>query len=268
MSDKPRNDFTEIFDLYEIRKDTSAAANASEFIRRQLDKYHKGKKLSELTDFEREIFIYITIRDKMLEKYVNSKKRPKVRNKINAYLSAHLTNYKKEIDNKQTLNDRLFKQYFFADSTDEELKEQYLLFKSAITDFNPSVVPPTFEEWKNVHYIPYFYIMDFENNKMNNIPSDDYETHITTSMLDHYILYALVKQFESITEKRLNIALIKEAYEYVSNFPSDFYDMPSKDYKQKFNISDDDYNSMILDYVLLEKYQTILRNYDFFEPIN
>ncbi len=161
MSDKPRNDFTEIFDLYEIRKDTSAAKNASQFIRRQLDnKYHKGKKLCELTDFEREIFIYITIRDKMLEKYVNGKKRPKVRDKINAYLSAHLTNYKKEIDNKQILYAKVLKQYFIEGSTDEELSKQYLLFKSAIIAFNPSVIPPSFEEWKIKHYIPYNYIRD------------------------------------------------------------------------------------------------------------
>lgn len=103
---------------------------------------------------------------------------------------------------------------------------------------------------------------------MNNTPSDDDYIYITTSKLDQYILYSLVKQVESITGKELNIALIKEAYEYVSNFPSDFYDMPSKEYKQKFHISDEEYNSMILDYVLLEKYQTLLRNCDFFELIN
>ena len=118
MSDKPRNDFTEIFDLYEIRKDTSAAKNASQFIRRQLDKHHKGKTLSELTSIEREIFIYITIQDKMLEKYVNNK-RQKVKDKINAYISAHLTIYKQEIENKQRLYAKVLKQYFIEGSTDE-----------------------------------------------------------------------------------------------------------------------------------------------------
>ena len=81
-------------------------------------------------------------------------------------------------------------------------------------------------------------------------------------------LLTLIKFIEIQYKKTINTDYIKECLEYIHNFPYDHFAIPTTEYKENLNLSDNDYNNQLLPYTLYEKYKLTLDSLDFIEDLN
>ena len=149
-----------VFALYDLTYSTESKKNKMrKYINRHLEKENgQWCKWDKLTLIQKDTFIYVTLRQGMFDKYVDSSKRAKISAVIDSYIKKAFLDSSKNVQKHNSLIAPIFEDYSCSSDTDSMKEEKYNLLRTVIQNFNPHVPIPSFEEWKKHPLSPYDYI--------------------------------------------------------------------------------------------------------------
>lgn len=250
-----------VFSIYELGYALEKDKNKiRKYLKRHLKKeYGENCDWNKLSAIQRDIFVYITIRQDMLSNYVGSSKCKRINSKIDNILKESFLDSAKDVKQHNSLTEPLFKNYF--DESDSDKKEKYKILKNAIQKFNPNVPVPTFEEWLSCPLRPYDYIGTFENEppELDN----DYEYIPSQSEIDHVVLQVLIKIVKEKLDIDINTKLIEECLTFLGNSEVERYETLPDEYDPQIPLSKEKQEKIIKLYRQYYTYKKMLDNLSF-----
>lgn len=228
-----------VYDLKFASKDIKDKIR--KYINRQLETEYR-KSWAELSSVEKDTFIYITIRQKMLTRYVDASKKNKINQSIDTYLKKTFLDSDSAVRKFNSIREPIYQNYFDMSDDDSTKKEKYALLCNTIRNFNPQTPIPTYEEWINYPLRPYDYIASFENEPLHVNSEIDYPSQ---AEIDHVILQVILTIFKEQFQKDIDIPLIKECLTYLKNCDIDSYDTLLTDYDPNINLPKEEQEQII-----------------------
>lgn len=235
MSEKKNEaqlDYKRIFSVYEIKwgynkdkeKDT-----AQKYLKRTLEKQFPGRKWNELSELEKELFIYFYITDYMIKKCVPANKQERIKEKIEAHVSGVYLNAANAIYREKTLRSRYFydKPAFDAIADDNEKakakKDAYKQFTKALQKVSPDTPVPSLEEWatdneeapKNIKDYELRHILSHEAVEPEPIKT---EPKASQADIDHVLLMTIVKILREQKIADIDVEKIEKCLTFINAF--------------------------------------------------
>ena len=208
--------YDRVFDLYGLKSaPTATKAKIRKFIRRRLIKAYQTTDWAKLSDREKDYFLYVAIREDMLDNYVDDSKHKKIITTIDNYLEQTLLYSQMDVQLHNDSVAHIFEKRF-SESTKEE---DYQWLCKTIHAFNERIPCPSFEEWEKRPLRPYDYIASYENEP----PEIKQEYEPQQSRIDHIILQVLLKVIKEHIGIEVDTELIEECLTYLDNHEIDQY---------------------------------------------
>lgn len=228
------------FEVYKLKTAyDSQKDKIRKYLKRTLEKeYGKGVSWSELSTIQQDTLIYVTIRQTMLEKYVDSSKHKAINENIDKHIKGRFLESDKELKKHNSTVQSIFENYFNSNDSDDEKEIKYNMLCTTISNNNPHVPVPSFDEWIKHPLRPYDYIASFNANT----DIADTKKYPTQSDIDHVVLQVLLKRINSISDIKelkqtiINIDLIEECLTYIKNFDIEPHDPVLTEYDPTLNI--------------------------------
>lgn len=255
-----------VFRTYEVNyADKKTKEKIRKFIKRQLNKEYPNRDWNALSKYEKDTFIYITIKHKMLNDYTVETTRTKLERKIDSYVKNEFLQFDSNIKQHNTLIGQLNCQYYNEHDSDEIKLEKYNELCKVIKSFNNYVPLPEFNQWINHPLTPFDYIISHESN-----PKCDNSFIVSESQMDHIIIEAMLKKFCEMNHLALNRDKIKECLNYLQDVPPDEFDYYPDEKDMKLLDTDEqlEMKETYTSFLKYEYYKKMLSNYDFFEDRN
>lgn len=204
--------FTELFNYYEIsRMNDTKNRRIRKVIKERLAKAYPSREWAELTDFEKQTFKLVTMKDYLIEE---SKNKTKIERKIKAELENTLYEANKALSAHNNYIDLLFKQFYDESASIEENHDSYLIFSSYCQKYFPSEIPPTYEEWIERPLRLYDIQQSiFEKNIELDNPYSSKCAPVSQSKIDHVILECVLLILENKLGTTIDIASIRHCLE-------------------------------------------------------
>lgn len=250
-----------VFRIYDLERADSTKKDA---IRHYLDR--KIKNVSpyiweNFNSVEKDIFIYITIRPRMLGHYITDENKiKKINRSIENYLKeTHLDAHKPLKTYNANIN-ALRENHYDSTDSESELLQKYKHLCNSINNYNPMVPKPTFEEWKSFPRRPFDYIESFQHDPIQYSDTKDYPSQ---SEIDHVIIQLLLKIVQEKANIKIDVPLIIETLTFLKNFETNNYDSLLNEYDPNIDIPKEEQDRLIdynRQYIL---YKQMLDNLDF-----
>lgn len=250
-----------VFKVYGLKNADDDKKDAiRKYIKRQLKKEH-SYDWEEFNSIEKDTFIYITIRQTMLERYVTDEgKRKKINQSIDNYLNETLLDSIKPLKTYNSKIDALFENHFDSTDCESVMKQKYIHLCNTINKYNPMVPKPSFEEWKRFPCRPFDYIESFQHDPTQYSDTKDYPSQ---AEIDHVIIRLLLKIVQEKANIEIDVPLIIETLTFLKNFETNNYDSLLNEYDPTINIPKEEQDKLIhynRQYIL---YKQMLDNLDF-----
>lgn len=259
-----------VFEVYELRyKTLKEKDTVRRFIKRAFKKSFKDRTdWSALSQYEKNYFIYIIIKDTMLARYVKPiKQSVKIRQKINNFLSETLF----LADNQQAKYNETMSEihtiYYQDSNSKNEQRKKYKEFCDTLSSINDKVPIPAFEEWLSENASKplriYDYIMSFyreieEQYFAGNTPS------CSQAEVDHVLLQILVKIVAKEHDIEINTSLIEECLSYLNNYHIQDFEPFLAEYDPALPLSKEKQHEIIKGNKKYMHYKTMLDNLNFY----
>lgn len=225
-------DYEGIFSVYEIKwgYNKQKKKNAAEkYLKRALDKCYPGRKWNELSEAERERFIYVHITEYMIEKCVPPNNQKRIREKIEAHVSGVYLNAANGIYIEKSLRSRYFydKPTFDAIADDNEkakAKEKaYKQFTEAMQKVSTDTPVPSLEEWaadneeapKNINDYELRHILSHEAIEPEPVKT---ESKASQADIDHVLLMTIVKILKEQKIADIDVGKIEKCLTSINTF--------------------------------------------------
>ncbi|WP_026524151.1 hypothetical protein [Butyrivibrio sp. MB2005] len=211
----------EIYGLKQASKPTKEKIRS--LVKRHLEKNYAGKTWNELSKIEKDAFVYITIRQKILDKYVDASKHNKINKRIDDYLKNQFSILESDLALRKhnSIIGAIYEQYYNPDDTESVKREKYQLLCHAIHNKNAKAPTPSFDDWCNNPLRPYDYIRTYEES---DFYEEDDTIEATQAEIDHVILQTLLKEYSSNSNSFIDTDKIKECLTFLKNVPFDVSD--------------------------------------------
>lgn len=253
-----------VFEIYSLKTaSTPKKEKVRKFIKRQLNKIYPDKTWNDLSKIEQDTFIFINIRQKMLDTYVDGSVRQKVCTRIDKYMQDQFkTLYAdKEIKKHNDIINAIYENYYDVNDSESAKREKYHLLCTTIKKRNAKVPLPSYEDWCLLPLRPYDYIKTFEETPLSD---DEYTWPATESQIDHVLLHTLLKGYTELTQNTIDINRIKECLTHLNSVPFDVDDNELLDkYDPNINLSREEQEKIIQANRKYYTYKKMLDDLDF-----
>lgn len=225
-------DYNGIFSVYEIKwdyGDSKKRDTTKKYLKRALEKCYPGRKWDELSEPEKELFIYVHIAKYMIDECVPSHKENRIREKIKAHVSGVWLNAANDIYRKKSLRSRYFydKPAFDAMADDNKKakakKDAYKQFTEAMREFSPDTPVPSLEEWaadneeapKNINDYELRHILSHEAVEPTPVKT---ESKASQADIDHVLLMTIVKILREQKIAYIDVEKIERCLTFINTF--------------------------------------------------
>lgn len=252
-----------IFDIYELSYVDKQKKDAiRQFIKRKLKSYSplKDKKWvsvesswDSLSKLERSIFIYIEIRQRMLDDYIDPSREKRLTKKIDNMVKKLMIQAQSDIESHNDLVDKSFFKFYNHTDTPEQKEQAYNDFSSCLKQIRPAIHIPTFDEWqKDNHKNPlriYDYVMNYDEesnhsfNPYNHIENEP--TSVSQEQINTVIIQTLLKLLSSEYKIDIDVSLIKDCLNVVNNYQFEEFEEVLGDYDSDLTISTKEQDEVI-----------------------
>lgn len=139
--------FTELFNYYDTERcNDRTKRDMRKVINERLEKAYPSKAWEDLTELEKKTFKLVTIKDYLIRK-TPEHKRKSIEIKIQNDLKTSMLKANQALLNHNKYIDTLHKQYNLSETT-EDPHELYKELCDNLQLYFPAIIPPTFEKWK------------------------------------------------------------------------------------------------------------------------
>lgn len=225
-------DYEKIFSVYEIKwgyNDKKKRDTAKTYLKRTLEKYYPGRKWDELSEPEKELFIYVHIEEYMIKKCVPAHKEERIREKIKAHVSDVWLKAANDIYREKSQRSRYFydKPAFDAIADDKkkakEKEKAYKQFTEAMQKVSPDTPVPSLEEWaadneeapKNINDYELRHILSHEAIEPEPIKT---ESKASQADIDHVLLMTIVKILREQKIADIYVEKIERCLTFINTF--------------------------------------------------
>ena len=234
----------DIFEVYEIReKNDNKKHVMREHIRKKFETTYMDKKWediedvwSELSEFERNRFIYIIIRAEMLENHVDPSKRSRISSKLDRFINENMLKTENAVHEYNENLSEVFKIYYCDTDSRQEMERKYQMFCSVLKAYNASIPIPSYEEWIERNKIKAIRVFDYCQSYFDEKNQESfYEEKIAVSQaeIDNVTLRTLMKALKI----KIDTQAIEEAISYIKNYPVEEFDKLLVEYDEDLPIS-------------------------------
>lgn len=205
-SNEPKLDYERVFAAYDLDwRFEKNKDKVSKYMKRKLEKRYPGKSWDSLSEVEKEIFIYIDMKQEMLDKYVPARRNKKlIEEKINAHISEVMLNTSNGIYLEKDVRSRYFYDKSALDAitdTDKRKKAEkkaYNQFVDALKVLSPFTPVPTLEDWvadnqkapKTINDYELYHILHPNTEETKPVKP---VVKASQSDIDHVLLLTIVK---------------------------------------------------------------------------
>lgn len=236
--------YKDIFEVYEIKeKNDNRKRVMRGDIRKQFEATYTDRKgedienaWSELTDFERNRFIYIIIRATMLDKYVDASRHTTINSKLDRFINKNMLKTENAVHEYNENLSEVFKIYYCKTDSRQEMERKYQMFCSVLKTYNASVPIPSYEEWIERNKIKAIRVFDYCQSYFDEKNQESFcEEKIAVSQaeIDNITLWTLMKALKI----EIDTQAIEEAISYVKNYPVEEFDKLLVEYDEDLPIS-------------------------------
>lgn len=252
--------YEKAFKIYELNNKTDNQEHTiRNYIKKKLKKVY-NKEWDKLTQLEQERFLYVIIRQDMLDRYVPEGNHKKINKKIDKYLSDSLLIEKKLIEEFNQTNDDIRTNYDLSNQTDEAKKERYNHFCNSLNKKSPNTTPPSFNEWCKNPISAYSYL----NSMYSEERTSQSSYNVSESEVDHVIIKTLVKALRDKQNIDIDVDLIKECLQYKNDFCTfDPFDPIQTEVDPNINMPKDKQETIINENLEYFRHMRILEALDF-----
>lgn len=225
-------DYEKIFSVYEIKwgyNDQQKRDTAQKYLKRILIESYPDRKWDDLSELEKELFIYIQIAGYMFKKCVPAHKKKRIREKIKAHVSGVWLNAANDIYREKSLRSRYFydKPAFDAMADDNKKakakKDAYKQFTEAMREFSPDTPVPSLEEWaadneeapKNINDYELRHILSHEAVEPTPVKT---ESKASQADIDHVLLMTIVKILREQKIAYIDVEKIERCLTFINTF--------------------------------------------------
>lgn len=268
-----------IFDIYELKDDSiQKKEKYRKLIKRRFEKLFHWKNWEELSQTEKNTFVYIDLKEDMFHHYVTENtKQKRIAKKIDEKLREILCpEYLMEHNRK---NANMFRtDYYKPEDSDTPKRKAYAEFCRDLSAINSRVPIPGFDEWIQQNERAraseqgrglriYDYVMDFYYNPGSQ--NAESKNKVSQTEVDHVVVEILKKKIEEELGIEINIPKIQECLSFIKNNEfEEFEEMPTEydsSPETEKNISKEEQQKYIEDSNRYFMYLEMLRNLEFVE---
>jgi len=263
-----------VFEIYDLKKDKGKHGKIRKFIARCLKAEFPEKNWGSLpkdwdalSDLDKARFLNIVIKDKMLEKYVDSGKRKRIDANIDKYLND--TMYQADIEIKQYNENilNIHKKHYEESDSHSDKKIAYDQFRQDLSAINKLISMPSYDEWIERNKIKPFSIYDYcmddlheMHRKMETEPKS-----ATQSEINDKILKTIMRILSTEFNYEIDVSRIKEAISYTKDFHKEDFEDLLIEYNPDLPLNKDEQNDIIESNKKYMTYSKMLRDLDFYK---
>lgn len=239
---------TDIFITYELTQlSKSEKETIRHHIRKIMPKEFKEKKWEDISQMDRDIFIYITAQDYLM-RYVPAYRQASILRKITRKVSDSLLNVKKDmLEHNQNIS---LEPYFVEGDSISQMREAYKRYKKDYHKYYAKEPDETFEKWSNTYVgilgsqkasiRPYdLYMaadtMSIEKTGSENHIDDPARNAYLTSAIPYYTIQTICLVLRKKFGIKIDVDKIDECVSYLYDNPHDTtepFDMESEQDKK------------------------------------
>lgn len=204
--------YTKVFEVYGLTKPKTESylkvktrnENIRTCIKKQFIAHHPDREWSDLSKREQDIFVYLTMREKMFKNYVlDSNVRLRLGKKLDNYIADNLLNESKLVDEYNQNQSDLLRNFYPKNASEKAKQKAYKDFCIAFKKSGIKISIPTYEEWTALPLRIYDYIKSFEEEENRKLISGSYNYLPSNQEIDHIVLQVIIKQLR----EKLNIEI-------------------------------------------------------------
>lgn len=244
-------------------------------IRRRFEKLFPGKSWDDLSQSEKDVFVYVDIKEDILERYVGDKhKKETITRKIDEKLKTIL-NERLLVEHNRKKYNKFRTDYYKPEDSDTPKRKAYDKFCEDLTDINCHVPIPSYNEWiqwnekaiseSGTPLRIYDCLNDFYYN--SGLENTQVKNNVSQAEVDHVVVEILKNIIEEEWGIEINIPKIRECLTFVKNNEFDEYEEIPDEYNSfletEKNISKEEQERYIAEKTKYYMYMEMLKNLDF-----
>lgn len=275
-------DYEEIYKVFgaNVKADLKAGSN-KKYLRRKLHEFFPGKTWYELSDSDKKRFIYVKVKDHMLNKVTPKTKLKKVTDEINKMIEYSMIDKEDALKtNSELLEREFYASKKYANYKDEgernkAIKKDYKAFKEAFEQLIPQIIPPTLEQWIADNEKTPLLIKDYKLYPILNPDSEIVKRKQNTeqpedvkapqSDVDHLILMTIVKILKECQIADIDVAKIEKCSSVINSFLECPVHPMILEYDSSLNMSKEMQEEYITECRNYITYSNMCENLDFYE---
>ena len=221
-------DYNTIFSLYKIKKSTEEVKKHKirQNIRRHFYTFLKERNYSEnltwkdLTQYDKDCFICIEIKEMMLKEHSDSKTLNSIQKNIDQYIKTNLYNLENQLKFRNDAIKKIHYKYKFTVGDENSQQLAYKNFSNEWKKLNNSQ-PPSYENFiSHAEWSIYDYMMSEKTNHQENFNYFEFEKGMTQSTINSIVL----KVLKELIGLEINYGEIKKCIE-------NLYELGTTDYE-------------------------------------
>ncbi len=145
----------EVFSVYGLAHESAdLKSKVRNFLNRKLKRLYPDKNWNELSQTERNHFIYVYIKDDMLESYVPQPKRKSVETAINNFINNSSFEQQRLLKRENSIRNQVRHKYMEEYKSDYQNKQEYEDFCKQLKKYNPALPIPSYKDWCKPSPVP------------------------------------------------------------------------------------------------------------------
>lgn len=213
--------FKDILEVYELTNESDNNLHGvRRYIREKFKETYLDKEWEELSEYEKNRFIYIIIRADMFYNYIDASKHNRLNIKLDKFIDKNMLKVDSAIHEYNDNLSEVFNIFYCKNDVDDVMKQKYEKFCSVLDKYNSKVPAPTFDEWIELNRITPIRVYDYCQSYYaeNKITDCSEQFRASQAEIDHVTLQTLLKVLEKKHEIRIDTDLIEEAITYIKNY--------------------------------------------------
>lgn len=212
--------YSKIFETYELtHADIPSKEKIRKYIKRKLKTSFPNKNWDDLSILEQERFVYIEIREKFINDYVDFHKQNRITNKINRLTADAMLKADMKIREENDEISKVFKTHYKETDSDSDKQDAYNQFCKDMKIFNKHMTIPSYDKWIKDPLTIYEYWMYHAITPMEiEAYEDDNRLDVPQSEIDSVILKIILPPILKELRLTINIPMIKEALTFIRDF--------------------------------------------------
>lgn len=255
--------YKDVYNEYEFNEETeNFKRNIRDVVSKEYKKSYKDREWGELSSFEKNRFLYIQIRGKMLDK-MDSSKATRIGKKIDKLVDKNLIDVDVAIREHNAIISQAYEIYYCSTDSIEEMNNNYEKFCCILKLYRERVPIPSFDEWKRRNEISPIRVYDYCQSYYEEARHKIDENIATQKEVDHVILQTILKVLEEKNGIKIDVESIEKTLFYLKNYQIEEDDILTTQEESSQCMSKEENEMLINNDQKYKYYEMKLKNLDF-----